>query len=57
MPQIWIIQDNFESQTIKEKCRCNTLEDFERHFYTNMISQYDNFSFINEEQTTFLGDS
>ena len=57
MSQIWIIQDNLESQTIKEYCKCNILEDYERHFYTNMISQFDNFSFINEEQATILGDS
>ena len=53
MPQAWIIQDSVESQTIKEYCKCNTLEDYERHFYTNMISQFDNFSFINENQSTF----
>jgi hypothetical protein len=45
-----------ESQTIKEKCKCNTLEGCVRNIYTNMISQFDNFSFINEEQTTFSGD-
>ena len=53
MPQLWIIQDNIESQTIKEYCKCNTLEDYERHFYTNMISHFDNFSFINENQAIF----
>ena len=55
MPQTWIIKDNFESQTIKEYCKCNTLEDYERHFYTNMISHFDNFSLINENQTTLSG--
>lgn len=54
MPQAWIIQDNFKSQTIKEYCKCNTLEDYGRHFYTNMISHFDNFSFINENETTLL---
>ena len=53
MPQIWIIQDKFESQSIKEYCKCNTLKDYENHFYTNIISRYDNFSFINENYTTF----
>jgi hypothetical protein len=54
MPQAWVIQDNTKSQTIKEYCKCNTLEDYERHFYTNMISQSDKFSFINENKTTLL---
>lgn len=53
MPQLWIIQDSFESQTIKEYCKCNTLEDYESHFYKNMISHFDNFSFINENNTIF----
>jgi hypothetical protein len=52
MPQAWIIHDSVESQTIKEYCKCNTLEDYEKHFYTNMISKFDNFSFINENDTT-----
>jgi hypothetical protein len=53
MPQLWIIQDSFESQTIKEYCKCNTLEDYESHFYKNMISHFDNFSFINEYNAIF----
>ncbi|MGE3859679.1 MAG: hypothetical protein AB7F53_06785 [Nitrososphaeraceae archaeon] len=53
MPQIWIIQDKFESQSIKEYCKCNSLKDYENHFYTNMISRYDNFYLINENYTTF----
>lgn len=56
IPQIWIIQDNFESQTIKQNCKCNTLVDYIRYYYTNMISQFDKFSLINENQTTFAGD-
>jgi hypothetical protein len=56
IPTIWIIQDNLKSQTIKEYCKCNTLEDYERHFYTNMISKFDKFSIINENETTFQGD-
>jgi hypothetical protein len=32
MPQAWIIQDNFKSQTIKEYCKCNTLEDYKNIF-------------------------
>ena len=55
MPQLWVIQDRFESQTITEYCKCNTLEDYVKYFY-DMISQFDNFSFINENQTTFAGD-
>jgi hypothetical protein len=55
MPQLWVIQDRFESQTITEYCKCNILEDYIKYFY-DMISQFDNFSFINEEQTTFSGD-
>jgi hypothetical protein len=54
IPQAWIIQDNSKSQTIKEYCKCNILEDYERHFYTDMISHFDNFSFINENYTTLL---
>ena len=42
---------------IKEHCKCNILINYERHFYTNMISQFDNFSFLNEEQITFLRNS
>ena len=53
MPQIWIIQDKFESQSIKEYCKCNSLKDYENHFYKNTISLFDNFSFINENYTTF----
>ena len=53
MPQIWIIQDKFESQSIKEYCKCNSLKDYENHFYKNTISHFDNFSFINENYTTF----
>ena len=34
MPQTWIVQDSFESQTIKEKCKCSTLEDYVRNIYT-----------------------
>jgi len=56
MPQLWIIQDSFESQTIKEYCKCNSLEDYVKYFYNNMISQYNNFSFINENQTAISGD-
>ena len=56
MPQLWIIRDSFESQTIKEYCKCNTLEDYVKYFYNNIISQFDNFSFINENQTTISGD-
>jgi hypothetical protein len=52
MPQLWVIQDNFESQTITEYCKCNTLEDYVKYF-NDMISQFDNISFINENQTTF----
>jgi hypothetical protein len=55
MPQIWILQDNFESQTIKKFCKCVTLEDYIIYFYRNMISQADNFSFINTTLTTLLG--
>ena len=53
MPQIWIIQDKFESQSIKKYCKCNSLKDYENHFYKNTISNFDNFSFINENYTTF----
>jgi hypothetical protein len=53
MPQLWIIQDSFESQTIKEYCKCNTLQDYASHFYKYMISHFDNFSFINENYSTF----
>jgi hypothetical protein len=56
MPQLWIIQDSFESQTIKEYCKCNTLEDYVSYISNNMISQFDNFSFINENQDIILGD-
>ena len=56
LPQLWIIQDSFESQSIKEYCKCNTLEDYVKYFYNNMISQYNNFTFINENQTTISGD-
>ena len=56
MPQLWVIQDRFESQTITEYCKCNILEDYIKYFY-DMISQFDNFSFINENQTTFAGDN
>ncbi|HYY70845.1 MAG TPA: hypothetical protein VE595_00410 [Nitrososphaeraceae archaeon] len=43
MPQTWIVQDSFESQTIKEKCKCNTLEGCVRNINKKMISQFDNF--------------
>jgi hypothetical protein len=56
MPQTWIIQDSFESQTITEQCKCNILEDYIRYFYTNTISQFPNFSFINENKTTLSKD-
>jgi hypothetical protein len=53
MPQIWIIQDKFESQSITEYCKCKSLKDYENHIYKNTISNFDNFSFINEKYTTF----
>lgn len=56
MPQAWIIEDRFESQTITDYCKCNTLEDYVSHIYNNMISQFDNFSFINQNQATISGD-
>jgi hypothetical protein len=56
MPQLWIIEDRFESQTITDYCKCNTLEDYVSHIYNNMISQFDNFSFINQNQATISGD-
>ena len=56
MPQLWIIEDRFESQTITEYCKCNNLEDYVNHIYNNMISQFENFSFINQNQATISGD-
>jgi hypothetical protein len=56
IPETWILQDNFESQTIKEYCNCNILEDYVNYFYTTMISQTDNFSFLNKTQTTLSGE-
>jgi hypothetical protein len=56
IPQLWIIQDRFESLTIKEYCKCNTLEDYVSHIYNNTISQFDNFSFINENQAIISGE-
>jgi hypothetical protein len=56
MPQLWIIEDRFESQTITDYCKCNTLEDYVSHIYNNMISQFDNFSFINQNQATISED-
>lgn len=50
-----ILQDNFKSQTIKEYCNCDLLEDYVNYFYTTTISQTDNFSFINKTQTTLSG--
>ena len=43
MPQMWILQDNFEIQSIKEFCKCDTLEDYTNYFYTTKISQSDDF--------------
>ena len=31
LPQLWVIRDSFESQTIKEYCKCNTLEDYTKN--------------------------
>jgi hypothetical protein len=56
-PQIWIIRDSFESQTINEQCQCNILEDYVIYINKKMISQFDNFSFIIENRPTFIGDN
>ncbi len=50
--QIWIKQDRENSPKIYRECQCNTLEDYVRYLYTNTISQFDNFSFISDNQTT-----
>jgi hypothetical protein len=52
LPQMWILQDNFKSQSIKEFCKCDTLD----YFYTTKISQADDFTFINKTQTILPGD-
>ncbi|HEX2409110.1 MAG TPA: hypothetical protein VHJ38_18050, partial [Nitrososphaeraceae archaeon] len=51
--QVWIKQDRENSPKIERECKCNTLEDYVRYLYTNTISQFDNFSFISDNQTTF----
>lgn len=56
MPQLWIIQDRFDSPTITDYCKCNTLEDYVSHIYNNMISQFDGFSLINQNQATISED-
>jgi hypothetical protein len=50
--QIWIKQDRENSPRIQRECQCNTLEDYVRYLYTNAITQFDNFSFISDNQTT-----
>jgi hypothetical protein len=50
--QIWIKQDRENSPKIERECQCNTLEDYVRYLYTNTISQFDNFSFISDNQMT-----
>ena len=50
--QIWIKQDRENSPKIAFECQCNTLEDYVRYLYITTISQFDNFSFINDNQTT-----
>lgn len=51
MLQTWIIEDSIKSQTIKEYCKCNTLEGYVSYINKNTLSQFDNFSLINEDQT------
>jgi hypothetical protein len=50
--QIWIKQDRENSPKIYRECQCNTLEDYVRYLYINTISQFDNFSFISDNQMT-----
>jgi hypothetical protein len=51
MAQIWVTQDKENSPKIKYQCKCTTLKDYVRYFYTNTIFQFYNFSFINDNQT------
>jgi hypothetical protein len=51
MAQIWVTQDKENSPKIKYQCKCSTLKDYVRYFYTNTIFQFYNFSFINDNQT------
>jgi hypothetical protein len=50
--QIWIKQEKENSPKIQRECQCNTLEDYVRYLYTNTIFQFDNFSFVGDNQTT-----
>jgi hypothetical protein len=48
--QIWIKQEKENSPKIQRECQCNTLEDYVKYLYTNTISQFDNFSFVGDNQ-------
>ena len=51
--QVWIKQDRENSPKFERECQCNNLEDYVRYLYTKTtISQIDNFSFIDDNQTT-----
>ena len=50
--EIRIIQNKLDTMMIKYGCKCDTLEEYARYIYTNHISKFDDFSFINDNQTT-----
>jgi plastocyanin len=54
---IYIAQDKLTSPKIKDKCKCNTLEDYTRYVYTNNFSKFDEFYFINDNKTTISENS
>jgi hypothetical protein len=48
---IWIFQEKLNSPKIKDKCKCDTLLEYVKYQYENIISKRDNFYFINDNTT------
>lgn len=46
-----------DSPKIKSECKCDTLLEYVKYEYENTISGFDNFSFINNNQTTLANDN
>jgi hypothetical protein len=54
---ISITQNKFDSPKITDECKCDTLQNYVRYQYENHLSTADNFSFINDNQTTISNDN
>jgi hypothetical protein len=54
---IAIIQTKFDSPIIKDECKCDTLLEYVRYVYEDIISKDEDLVFINDNQTTLTDDN